>query len=76
MDVPTSAAEKWDAAAHLVKNGKGKWVVVVESSARARNEKALGALTRRGLTVEVRSRLGHNTPDRPWEGWRTWARTL
>ena len=34
------------------------------------------ALERRGLKVEVTSRLGNNTPLRPYHGWWTFARTV
>jgi hypothetical protein len=74
--VPTSASEKWDAAAEAVKKAKGKWVVVVDEADRPRNDKAKERLSRRGLDVMVVSRLGHETTGRPWNGWRTWAKTL
>lgn len=79
IDVPESAIERWDAIALKVKRGRGHWVIVAEQPVGrrgGRNEKVKAALERRGLTVEVRSRLGHGTPERPWNGWRTWARTL
>lgn len=73
---PQSSSERWDAVAHAVRLADGDWVVVGDwpSSRRGgRNELVRQALARRGLTVEVRSRRG-GAPDRPWTGWRTWAR--
>lgn len=76
INIPTSASEKWDAAAEAVVKAKGKWVMVVDAADRPRNDKATEALERRGLEVQVVSRLGHDTIGRPWIGWRTWAKSL
>lgn len=79
IDIPLSPAEKWDELAAKVKKARGAWVVVAEypSDRRdGRNQKAKEALERRGIVVEVKSRLGHNSKDRPWDGWRTWARVI
>lgn len=79
VDLPESSQERWDQLADEVRRAKGNWVVVAKSpSSRrgGRNEKAKEALTRRGLRVEVRSRLGDNSKSRPWSGWYTFARTL
>lgn len=77
LDMPLSAPERWDAAARKVKRAKGNWVLVMETpkNQRGQNSKATEALGRRGVVVEVKSRLGHGTAERPWIGWRTWART-
>lgn len=78
-DLPLSAAERWDAAAKQVKRARGKWVLVDESSHTGRggrNSNVKENLERRGLVVEVRSRIGNGTPERPWVGVRTWARVI
>ena len=75
--LPTSKAELWDEAAEKVRKAKGRWVIVGDAARRPRNHLAKEALERRGLVVEVQSRVGHGvTSERPWTGWRTWARTL
>jgi hypothetical protein len=74
--IPISSSERWDEEAKKVKAGKGKWVIVGYESKRDRNSKVKEALERRGLNVEVTSRIGHGTAERPWNGWRTWARTI
>jgi hypothetical protein len=77
IDIPASSTEHWDLQARRVKRAKGGWVIVAEyptTRRGGRNDKVKEALTRRGLSVEVKSRLGRDTSDRPWEGWRTWAR--
>jgi len=78
-DIPLSSSERWDKEAQRVKRAKGQWVVVAESgdSRRGgRNAKVKAALELRGLTVEVRSRNGNGSPERPWVGVRTWARVV
>ena len=75
--IPTSAAERWDEAAEKVKKAKGRWVLVTDGARRPRNEKVKEALERRGLDVEVQSRVGFGpTSERNWSGWRTWARAV
>ena len=77
VEIPTSSGEKWDTLAKKVKQAKGSWVVVAEypeTRRSARNELVKKYLERRGLDVEVTSRLGHGSSERPWKGWRTWAR--
>ena len=78
-DIPVSDAERWDGIATRVKQAKGSWAFVSESdhSRRGgRNDKVREALERRGLTVEVRSRVGNGSEERPWLGVRTWARIV
>ncbi len=76
-DIPITAAERWDEVAEAVKKAKGKWVLIGDGALRPRNEKAKEALERRGLEVEVTSRIGGGpTARRSWVGWRTWARTI
>ena len=73
--IPTSSTERWDIAAEAVKKAKGRWVIITDGGKVPRNEKAREALERRGLEVDVQSRVGHGvTSERPWVGWRTWAR--
>ena len=75
--IPLSDSERWDEAAEAVRKAKGKWVLIGDGARRPRNEKAREALERRDLTVEVQSRFGRGlTTERPWSGWRTWARTI
>ena len=76
VDLPESSTEKWDQLAEEVKKANGMWVVVAKSPSRARNDKVKEALERRGLKVEVTSRLGNNTPLRPYHGWWTFSRTV
>ena len=78
IDLPESAPEKWDRLADEVTAGKGNWVCVMKTpeSHRGQNNKAKEALERRGLVVEVRSRLGHNSVERPWDGWWTFAKLV
>ena len=76
VDLPESSTEKWDQLAEAVKKANGMWVVVAKSPSRARNAKVKEALTRRGLRVEVTSRLGHGVAPRPYHGWWTYARTI
>ena len=79
VDLPESSSERWDLLAVLVKEANGMWVVVgkyPDSRRGGRNEKAVEALTRRGLAVEVRSRKGDGSTDRPWSGWWTFARLI
>ncbi len=74
--IPMSAPERWDRVAQKVRRSKpGQWVLVAEG-ARPRNEKIRRSLEVRGLSVEVTSRAGKGTGDRPWIGWRTWARKI
>jgi len=76
-DIPESAAERWDLMARRLKRAKGGWVLVAEwpkERRGGRNDKVKENLGRRGLKVEVKSRLGDGSPPRPWEGWRTFAR--
>ena len=79
-DIPLSAGEQWDLVAQKVKQARGKWVLVYESGGIhdrvVRNERVRANLERRGLKVEVRSRIGNDTPERPWSGVRTFARTI
>ena len=77
-EVPLSDAERWDMMARQVAEADGAWVVVASQPAKrrgGRNDKIRAALERRGLHVEVVSRLGNLSPERPWDGWLTWART-
>lgn len=77
--LPLSYREFWDAAALKVKRGRGSWVLVVESDdprRGGRNSKVKENLERRGLSVEVQSRIGNGSKDRPWVGVLTWARTI
>ncbi len=77
IDIPTSSSEHWDLMARRLKRAKGGWVLVAEypvTRRGGRNDKVRQALERRGLKVEVKSRMGHDTAERPWIGWRTWAR--
>ena len=77
--IPTSSTERWDQLAESVKAAKGKWVLVDERPVQhksGKNAKVRENLARRGLEVEVMSRIGHATDERPWVGWRTWARTI
>jgi hypothetical protein len=75
---PPSASEYWDAVERtLLLATPGEWVVVEEGKDTrrgGRNDKVRKNLARRGLEVEVMSRVGNGSKDRPWEGWRTWAR--
>ena len=78
-DIPLSASEQWDELAKRVKRARGKWVVVKESSLTRQggsNKKVQERLELRGLSVEVRSRIGNDTPERPWVGVRTFARIV
>ena len=78
-DIPLSSSERWDKEAQRVKRGQGKWVVVADNGSTrrgGRNEKVKAALERRGLSVEVQSRIGNETKERPWSGVRTWAKTI
>jgi hypothetical protein len=74
--LPKTRSEFFDEMAELVKKGKGKWVLVGYESRHSMGQKYKVALERRGLNVEVTERIGHDTEERPWEGWRTWARTI
>jgi hypothetical protein len=74
VDIPLSASERWDKEAARVKRGRGRWVVL--DDVRGRNDKVKEALERRGLFVDVRSRNGNGSAERPWVGVRTWARTI
>ncbi|MDE1822664.1 MAG: hypothetical protein KGI98_17645 [Euryarchaeota archaeon] len=74
MKPPPSGSDRWDAVAKLLRSTPGEWRLIAEGE-RARNEKVREALARRGLNVQVTSRIG-NGKDRPWTGWRTWARTI
>lgn len=76
IEIPMSASERWDRIAAEVKKGRGRWVQVEEVGRGGRTNKVKEALERRGLTVEVQSRVGNGTDERPWEGNRTWARTI
>ena len=73
---PESMMEKWDAIAEDVRKARGKWVMVMETPAnyRSQNQKVKVALLRRGIKAEVHSRLGDESEERPYSGWRTWAR--
>jgi len=73
--LPLSASERWDEIAKRVKRGRGAWVLVAEGT-RDRIQKTKASLTLRGLKVEVTSRIGDGSPERPWSGVRTWARTI
>ena len=66
-DFVLSAPEKWDEVAKKLKRSKGAWILVMETpeNHRGQNFKTTEALERRGLNVEVRSRLGRGTTDRP-----------
>lgn len=77
-EIPTSATERWDEAAKKVERAKGRWVIVGDGGKVARNEKAREALEKRGLQVEVKSRVGGGATsiNRRWVGWRTFARTV
>ena len=78
-DIPLSSSERWDKEAQRVKRGKGQWVVVAESEDTrrgGRNAKVKAALELRGLSVEVRSRTGNGSAERPWVGVKTWARVV
>ena len=78
-NIPLSSSERWDKEAQRVKRGKGQWVIVAESEDTrrgGRNAKVKAALENRGLKVEVRSRIGNGTAERPWQGTRTWARLV
>ncbi len=75
--IPLTDTERWDQLAKKVQRANGKWVMIADEVRRPRHEKAKEALERRGVVVEVTSRIGHGiTSDRPWVGWRTWAREL
>lgn len=75
--IPPSDTERWDELADQIRRSKGKWVLIADEVRRPRHEKAKEALERRGVVVEVTSRIGHGiTSERPWVGWRTWARML
>ena len=77
VDLPESAPEKWDRLAEEVKAANGSWWVVVKDARKGgRNEKVRENLERRGLVVEVRSRNGDGSPERPWRGWWIFARTI
>lgn len=73
-------SERWDSIAFKVHCARGKWVEVAHSpedtKRGGRNNKVREALALRGITAEVKSRIGHNTPDRPWVGTKTWAREV
>ena len=69
-----SATERWDREAARVKRGRGRYVLLLDT--RGRNDKVKEALERRGLFVEVRSRSGDGSVERPWVGVKTWARTI
>lgn len=78
-DIPLSGSERWDREADRVKRAKGRWVLVAESADSrrgGRNDKVKAALELRGLNVEVKSRNGNGSKERPWVGVRTWARTI
>lgn len=76
--IPTSATERWDEVADKVRKAKGKWVLIEESSRKAHNRTVKENLERRGLDVEVTSRvgLGNASAERRWVGWRTWCREV
>lgn len=75
-DVPASATERWDEIAEKVRRAKGKWVLIGDG-ARMHNRTIRENLERRGLIVEVTSRMGYGvTTKRPWVGWRTWVRDV
>jgi len=76
VDIPLTASERWDKMAAKVKRGHGAWVLADENPVRGSNEKVKAALERRGLKVEVTSRSGNGTGDRPFTGVRTFARTI
>ena len=79
VDLPESSTERWDELALEVHKANGMWVVVgkyPDSQRGGRNAKAKEALTRRGLSVEVRSRKGDGSKARPWSGWWTFARLI
>jgi hypothetical protein len=73
---PVTASDRWDKMAAKVKRGRGSWVLVVEDAKVPRNDKVKAALERRGLKVEVTSRVGSGTATRRFTGVRTWARTI
>lgn len=73
-DVPLSASERWDKIAAEVKRGRGQWVVIGEGA--GRTNRVREHLERRNLNVEIRSRVGDGSAERPWHGTRTWARTI
>ena len=75
-DLPLTASERWDEAATNVKKGRGKWVEVEEVGRGGRTNKVKEALERRGITVEVQTRIGNGSEERPWRGFKTWARTI
>lgn len=75
-ELPLSAAERWDREAVRVKRGHGNWVMINEVGRGGRNAKVKAALELRGLSVEVRSRIGNETKERPWSGVKTWARVV
>lgn len=74
--IPLSAAERWDHNAEKVRKAKGGWVMLDEVGRGGRHDKIRDALERRGLRVEVQTRNGNGSAERPWVGKRTWARTI
>jgi hypothetical protein len=72
---PQTANERWDTIADEVRNGAGEWVMIGDGT-HPRHEKVKQNLERRGLEVEVTTRMGDGSEERPWSGVRTWARTI
>jgi hypothetical protein len=74
-EIPLTDKQKWDAIALDVLHANGRYVVIAEGK-RDCIEKAKKALARRGLQVDVTSRRGDGSDDRPWSGVRTYARAI
>ena len=78
-EIPTSRRENWDALAKKLVSEPRQWVLVRSDPPGrrgGRNQLVREIFARRGLKVEVVSRRGNLTPERPWIGWRTWARLI
>lgn len=74
-EIPLSDKERWDANAEKVKGAKGEWVEIdVVGNSGSHHQKIRHAFARRGVVVEVQSRIGNESPERPWSGAKTWAR--
>ena len=75
---PSTSTEHWDTIAAKVKKANGRFVIVIDAAPKVHNRSIRENFERRGMKVEVTSRLGlgPTSETRPWDGWRTWCREV